>query len=108
MYPGLVDQKPLHLLKVRLPLQIGLRPLSISRAQPERRLIDLPQPARGDLPLDLLVPGLKPDVFMNDQFNPALLGQGGGLARLLQAFAERLLADHVHPALRRQADQGQV
>ena len=89
-----MDQKPRHGLEIGLAGQIGLFAFAVIRTQAEVNLIRGAEASVLQLVFHDLIPALKPEIFMNDQFQAGLCCGCCDGARFCQRTAERFLTDN--------------
>ncbi len=100
---GLDDEKARHALEVRLPVEVGARPLPVARTQPERDRVQRTQNAGVHQPLRLAVPWLEAEILVHDERHAGALGDAHDVHGIGVVRAKRLLADRGDPARRRGA-----
>ena len=106
MHRRFMDKEPVHGLEIGLPVEIGVRPTPVSRAQREMKLENPAQPSRRDDVLQRAIPGLEAKILMHDQLGPGRRRQRRHPPRGFQRTAEGLLADDsADPTRQRQLDE---
>ena len=103
-----MHQESRHVLEIGLARQIGVRSLTIARAQTERHLIRVANQPGIQLPLDLPVPGLKAKVFVHHDCNAGLIRGAHQFLGLAKRRSEWFLANAIDTVFDGQPDKRQV